>query len=91
MALAILDHQADLEDPSDLVGQVDPAVLNESETQVGPVVLSGLVDQHYPVDLEAPLAHEGQDVSAFLDVHVNPEAVAFLVEVLGGLEVLVVP
>lgn len=91
MALAFLDHQGDLEDPSDLVGQVDPVVLNESETQVDPVVLSGLVDQHYPVDLEAPLAHEGQDVSAFLDVHVNPEAVAFLVEALGGLEVLVVP
>ena len=91
MALAFLDHQGDLEDPSDLVGQADPAVLNESETQVDPVVLSGLVGLHYPVDLEAPLAHEGQDVSAFLDVHVNPEAVAFLVEALGGLEVLVVP
>lgn len=91
MALAFLDHQGDLEDPGDLVGQVAPVVLNESETQVDPVVLSGLVGQHYPVDLEAPLAHEDQDVSAFLDVHVNPEAVAFLVEVLEGLEVLVVP
>lgn len=91
MALAFLDHQGDLEDPNDLVGQVDPAVLNESETQAGPVVLSGLAGQRYPVDLEGPLAHGGQDVSAFLDVHVNPEAVAFLVEALGGLEVLVVP
>lgn len=91
MALAFLDHQVDLEDPSDFVGQADPVVLSESETQVDPVVLSGLGGQHYPVDLEAPLAHEGQDVSAFLDVHVNPEAVAFLVEALGGLEVLVVP
>lgn len=91
MAPAFLDHQGDLEDPSDLVGQADPEVLNESETQVDPVVLSGLVGQHYPADLEAPLAHEGQNVSAFLDVHVSPEAVAFLVEALGVLEVLVVP
>lgn len=91
MALAFLGPQGGLEDPGDLVGQVDPVVLNESETQVDPVVLSGLGGQRYPVDLVAPLAHEGQDVSAFLDVHVSPEAVAFLGEVLGGLEVLVVP
>lgn len=91
MALAFLDHQEDLEDPSDLVGQVDPAVLNESETQVDPVVPSGLVGQHYPVGLEVPLAHEDLDVSASLDVHVNPEAVAFLVEALGDLEAPVVP
>lgn len=88
MALAFLGPQGGLEDPGDLV---DPVVLNESETRVDPVVLSGLGGQRYPVDLVAPLAHEGQDVSAFLGVHVNPEAVAFLGEVLGGLEVLVVP
>lgn len=86
MALAFLDPEV----PSYLVGQVDLAAPNESETQVGPVVLSALADQHYPVGLEAPLDHEGQDAFAFLDVHVNPEAVAFL-EVHGGPEVLVVP
>lgn len=90
-ALAFLALQEDPEDPSDPVGQVGPVVLNESETQASPVVPSVPVGQHYPADLGAPLAHEGPDVSAFLDVRVNPEAVAFLVEALGGLEVLVVP
>lgn len=88
---AFLDLQGDPEGPSDLAGQVGPVVLNESETQAGPEVPSVPGGQRYPVDLGAPLAHEGPDVSAFLDVHVNPEAVAFLVEALGGLEVPVVP
>lgn len=91
VAPAFLDLQGDPEDPSDLVGQVGPVVLNESETQAGPAVPSVPVGQHYPVDRGAPLAHEGLDVSAFHDVRVNPEAVAFLVGALGGLEVLVVP
>lgn len=91
VAPAFLALQGDPEDPSDLVGQVGPVVLNESETQAGPVAPGVPGGQHYPADLAAPLAHEGPDVSAFLDVHVNPEAVAFLVEALGGLEVLVVP
>lgn len=90
-APAFLDLQGDPGDPSDLVGQVGPVVLNESETQAGPAVPCVPEGQRYPVDLGAPLAREGPDVSAFLDVHVNPEAVAFLVEALGGLEVLVVP
>lgn len=88
MAPAFLDHQGDLEDLSDLVA------LNESETQVDLVVLSDLGGQNYPVDpvaLEAPWAHEVQDVSAFLDAHVDPEAFEVLVEVPGDLQVLVVP
>lgn len=91
VAPAFLGLQEDPEDPSDLVGQVGPVVLSESETQAGPEVPCVLVGQHYPGGLGAPLAREDLDVSAFLDVHVNPEAVAFLVEALGGLEVLVVP
>lgn len=54
MAPAFLDHQGDLGDLEDLS---DLVALNESETQVGLVVLGDLVVQNYPVDrvaLEAP-------------------------------------
>lgn len=86
MALAFLDPEV----PSYPAGQADLVAPNESESQAGPAVLSALVDQRYPAGLEAPWAREGRDAFAFLDVHVNPEAVAFL-EVRGGPEVLVVP
>lgn len=91
VAPAFLDLRGDPEGPGDLVGQVGPVVLNESGSRAGPAVPGVPEGQHCPVGLGAPSAREGPDVSAFLDVRVNPEAVAFLVEALGGLEVLVVP
>lgn len=73
------------EDLSDLVAQAGLVDLNELEGQVGLVGLSDLEVQNYPEDqvaLEVPLAHEGQDVSAFLDVHECLEVLAILEEAL---------
>lgn len=89
MGPAFLVLQGDPAGPGDLVG--GPVVPNESGSPAGPVGPGVPGGQHSPVALGAPWAREGQDVSAFLGVRVNPEALAFLVEGPGGLEVLVVP
>lgn len=87
---AYLEYQEVPEDPNDQGDQVGLGGPND-RGQVDPVDPYDLEDQNYPVVqvvLEVPKGHEVQDVSAFLEAHACPEALAF-----PGVdpEVLVVP